>query len=513
MNKILNILLVLSACFMYSCENDDKLAIKDINEAQITGIADSYEVIYQMDSVVIIPEIKWSQDISNSGSYSYEWRAVYKVNNTITTTNSYLLGTDKELHWVVDILPGTYTLSYTVTDNQTGVAFCRFVPLNVITITGKGIMVFGDDQLGYAELQMIAQRENGEEIILKGLLENSGLPKLKGGRNVHFTGTPSASFKDNRKIWIVTDEGSYYLNYLTLQSSLENTINDMVYLTREVPDDFRPVLFAPLSIDGQQTTGAWVMLCNNGYFIRNEDPLNLTPETYGDALNVIDDELFEPAPYIAYCVLYPSRYILFDRTSRQFVETRLYTYEAVPLTDNAGDIFPYNQQGTTRDLLYMESTANKEGGATNGNSYAIMVDDEQEYHIYKFYPYSSYPKIGYYKIDQTVAKDIQNASFFAFYSNRSYLFYSVGSKLYGYSFVAGYESLYLVKDFNEEITYLKFDIQSQNGYNDLYVATYDGEEGTLHKLSVADDPNAIRAEEVATWGDLCKINSIYMRND
>jgi len=272
-----------------------------------------------------------------------------------------------------------------------------------------------------------------------------------------------------------------------------------------------------MSINGVQPNSVRAVLANNGYLIKNENLLTTVPESYSDAVNVISNKVIDIAPYVAYAAAAPgSAFVLFDKTNQQFVSNVSFSFVATPVTTTAS-LFPWNQTATGRQLVYMENTMDKTSITTAniGNSFAVMKDPQQAYHLYKFYARTRL-QVGYFAINAAMATDFDKADRYAFYSNRSYMFYTVGSKLYAYDFSAGHEKLKLIRDFGaDQITMIKFDIQnSATLFNDLYVATYNAAAGgTLRKITVQDDPNDILTTETKSWSGLNKIVSIDWRND
>ena len=156
------------------------------------------------------------------------------------------------------------------------------------------------------------------------------------------------------------------------------------------------------------------------------------------------------------------------------------------------------------------------GGSTYGNSFALMKDTEaNKFHVYKFYAYGNGSKRAYYEINGALATGIDQAELFAFSSNRTIFLYAVGNTLYAYDYNRGYEKLYSV-EMSGEITMLKFDIQSNTTYNDLYVATYNSEKGgTLQKYVLGTDQNTIELipDERCCWTGLVKVKDMDWRNN
>lgn len=102
------------------------------------------------------------------------------------------------------------------------------------------------------------------------------------------------------------------------------------------------------------------------------------------------------------------------------------------------DVFPWDQKGTGRTLIYGENTWNEaKVWVCDGNSFALMGDGTNAY-IYKFYVNNMETK-SMYEITSNVASDILTADFYAFSSTRSVLFYVKNNVLYAYNYDKGNE--------------------------------------------------------------------------
>ena len=179
------------------------------------------------------------------------------------------------------------------------------------------------------------------------------------------------------------------------------------------------------------------------------------------------------------------------------------------LADNEGDIFPWNNKSVNRTLQFGQTTTNKDGGSTYGNSYALMRDkSNNDYYIYKFYQnYATNTKLDFYSVGQ-VATDLTRAEHYAFSSKRTALYYTVGSKLYGLDFNKGNEKVYLIRDFGEQITCMKTDDQVERDDDFIYIATYsDAKGGTFMKMQQGTNPDKLELNEVpgSKWTGLEKI--------
>ena len=135
-------------------------------------------------------------------------------------------------------------------------------------------------------------------------------------------------------------------------------------------------------------------------------------------------------------------------------------------------------------------------------------------------------KIGKYSV-QSLATDFSKASHYAFSSERTLVFYSVGSRLYAYDYNPGHERVQDLGDWGGEITMLKFNIQGcyeesvrpwtahKETINDLYIATYnESTGGKLQVYTLDTNPNhiAVTPNEACCWKNLIKIKTMDWRN-
>lgn len=502
----LMLVLSLSSCFKDKGSYD----YVDINEIAISELGGPYNLLFKVDVLKIEPKLDFTMDTKDPNRYSYEWKAVASGANN---NPSAILGNERNLNYLVSLLPGTYNIYFKVHDKQTDVLWMKSTPINVTTAIATGFMLMGEDENGNADVNMISMLPT-DTVIVKSLLENNGLPALKNPIGIMHTGTygPNAA---NTKLWIFTGDGSYFLNSTTFEATPTNSFKNRVFSTFSMPLDIHPIDVAPrVSSIGGNTAGSSsrVILTNNGdVFAANL----FNGDIYGNQINRVSAkplELFKVAPFLIYSAIRWDRYMVFDEVNNRFVFASATAAMMTALFDSGGP-FPWNQGENRRKLHFAENTKNMDGGSRYGNSFALMKDQDNNFHIYKFYVVANPIKLGYYAI-KPIAENFGQAKNYTFASNRTILFYSVGSKLYAYDYNPGLEKNYLVKDFGEEVTMIKCDIQAANG-DELYVGTYSPEsKGTLQKFTMGDDLNVLTmtADEDAYWTGLTKIKEMSWRN-
>lgn len=511
MKQFIKCSLILCILSIYSCSRDlGNYDYTEINEVSIEEIP-AQQVIYKIDTLTLRPTLHFSIDSVDMHRYQYEWKVV-----SSGTSNTYeVIANTRDLNYPVSILPGAYRVYYKVLDTKTDLIWKTNFDLNVMTETTRGFLLIGENEDQDVEVEMISMLSS-DTLILRELMHDNGLPKIKGAVNIVHTGgyfNPT-----NIRLWVMGQTGAYYINSSTFMGDPQHTFQSMNFTTFPSAEERIPVEIAPhvaVSTGGTASSSYRVVITNNGdAFFCN---LNLG-EVYGNPINrpsANSSQTFSVSPYIFYPSGFWSRFILYDTEQNRFVMSNGLTATFMNnLADGPSDIFPWNQSETKRTLIYGENTRNTDGGSSNGNSFALMKDDQSDYFIYKFYVATVPEKRGFYPIKTSYSSLIEQASNFAFSSSRSILFYSIGNKLYAYDYNRNNERNVLVKEFTDEITLLNCDIQTGN-YYDLYVGTYSPQEkGSLRKFVLTQNPNTITLEETEglDWTNLSKLKKMYWRN-
>ena len=504
------LILLLSACVKDKGNYD----YVDINEVAIAGLADNYAAIYTVDTLRIEPTIHFSKPGASAESVSYYW-ILYKGTTVIDT-----IGRSARLEYKVEVAPDTYTLFLRVVDNETGVAWKASTTLTVGTLYTKGIMLMGTNENGYAEMDMITMVS--DTLVVKGILGRSGLPALLDPVCAQHVGGNTTT-PNYVRLWVMTRSGSYFLDRLTMTGSTDNTFAKIT-VTTEFPnkESIIPILYAPQITARSGTTGntsARAILTTDGDIFPTHTFL-AGGDYYANPINRVESDYnhrLKAAPYFWYSISNMNSIMWYDTENERFMNYANFgvaSASTVP-TDNAGDIFPWDQSSVGRTLVYGENTRNTDGGSTEGNSFAIMKDASNQYYIYKFFARGATPQKRDFYTVSPIAVDFDKADHYAFSSNRSVVFYSVGNRLYAYDYNKGFEKIYEFPELaTDEITMLKFDTEIDPATNSLYIATYNGTtKGRLRRFMVGTNPDVVEITPVANadWDELVKIVSMSWR--
>lgn len=500
----------LSACYKDTGNYD----YKDINEITISGMATSYSAVLAVDTLRIAPNIKMTETISDPTRLAYYW-ILYKGTTALDT-----IGTEAKLAWPVQISPDSYIIYLRIIDKQTGVAWKAGTTLTVGTLYSTGLMLMGTDPNGNAEVDMISMVSDTN--IIHGLLSGSGLPTLHDPVSIQHIGGKDTN-SNNARVWVMTQSGSYYLDRKTMKGSTAKTFGGLVATTDNIDKStLTPIMQVPQIRDRAGNLGnsyIRAMMTSDGNIFPSYSLLN-GGDYYTNPINREEsnfDKRIKTAPYLFYPIGNMSTIMWYDIEKDRFMNYASFGLAQVSVVpvDNAADIFPWNQAATVRKLVYGENTRNTDGGSTNGNSFAILKDNNNTFSIYKFYANSATPlKRDMYTV-KPIATDFDKASFYAFSSRRTVVFYAVGKKLYAYDYNKGLEKLYEFPDLGtDDITMIKFDTQIDFATNALYIATYnESTKGRLRRFMVGTDPNTVTITPVnrSDWNGLIKIKDMNWR--
>jgi hypothetical protein len=498
--------------FLSACSKDlGNYDYQEINELKIKGISSTYVVRTGIDTLRITPNLEGSLDESDLSRYDFHW--ILREGPRVLDT----LSRKKDLEYPVKLEAVPYDLFYRVKDRITGVTWIANTKIDVSTAYSRGLLLMGENEEGYAEAEMLSMLS--DTIHIKNILTGTGLPPLREPMSLFHTGGAVSS--TTIRVWAMTKTGSYMLDRSSMTTTPDNTLSKILYMSEDIdPATLHPIVVAPqirTAAGAIGTTTYRALITSSGDIFANS-PLLMGGDYYTNPVNRVDngpDTRLPAAPYLLYPINSMSNFMWYDTKNQRFLSfTKIYVgTTSTVLTDKETDVFPWNQPAG-RSLVYAENTRNSDGGSTNGNSFAIMKNTDNTCHIYKFYANGTNPaKRAGYTI-KPMATDFHKADHYAFSSNRSVIFYSVGNKLYAYDYNPGFEKFYEFPEIQDEITMLKFDTQIDHVANSLYIATYNSAtKGTLQRFRVGTNPNIVELlpQENSTWSNLVKIKDINWR--
>lgn len=529
--KLLNITAlgfsVFALSLFTSCIDDETHeADTEVNVVEFEGIESVYTAIAHEDHVKIEPKLKGSVYGDDDSNYRYLWTCSKKVGEeTITTT----IGTEKNLDFLVDLEPDTYTLNLRVYDKTNGMLYEKSTSIVSVSPFVKGYYIYGAKPDGQVAMDFVSFIEGHDTLFIRDVYKNE--KKIKNPKNLIFTGNDAQAYYS----------GTFRINLISVADQSVEVESDPVLakfgdLKNSAPED---KCYPTLPVSQPMHTLGIFPLCydgsNNSYksrtrFLITDNEMfggsfTSGPEIYGNPFNrysTTSSDLFKPSPFIFFKndtrTVSFTNFIFYDLTNHTFCYTNpVYTapsicYKYYESSDIAtSETFYWNQMKYTpvRDVVYGFNAS------VSGNSYALMKDTENSFFVYQFQVGSGYgaaKKIRAYNIDKTVATDMDKATFFAFFTKQPYLLYTVGSKLYVVNYAAN--KCVMAKDFGDEITYMGMDRASTNSDSEFRVCTYsDANKGNIYKYAIKDDVNNIVVEELTDhWKTDLRVVKLEYRN-
>lgn len=432
MKIIKPVLFFLAAAIMAGCYKDlGNYSYKDINDISIAGIQPKYTLMFR-DTLRIKPELTFLLDKGDTGKYEYEWIIFFL--DDISETNNKLIGTERNLEYVVTAKVGKYKAWLRVKDRSTGVQYKSEFAITVQSKVYEGWLVLSDVN-GMARLDMVSvlPPPYGETMI-KDLITftGAGLPPQKGPRALKLMNDP---FKNKSALYLLTDDGT---NKLSAEDFTWTTTGAIRYEMLGPA----PAGFAPRMMD--LATGTYCMLFDNQLYTQYP--------TYGLGYGQPQNKMagaatpLKLAPFVGKANSSLSTWVVFYDTERRWFLRLDGTKEAgcdsIPTPTNA--LISYK---TGKDMVYMQNAA-----FNLNDIFSILKDPGlPNYYLFRMsvdgYP-STFRQNQFTAIDKTTG-DIANAQKFAVGHELGYVLYSTGSKIYEYDI--NYNTHHLMADLGTEV--------------------------------------------------------------
>lgn len=488
--------------FLGSCNKDlGNYTYSTVNEL-ISEELDTCYSVFQGDNLKIDPKALFSQDNAlSSERYSFLWTAVGASN--LEKTN---IGTEYVFNDNITLIPGEYFLYLKITDKATNITWIKMTNLIVATRFSRGWMLVGENKDGFAEIEMISMPELFDTTIIKGILENSNVPKIKNPTNIIHVGKYGGHTRIPR-VYLFAKGASYCFDGQAFNHYTQYDFLKITYSTEPLPADvYATEYVTPVNNHNGSTSTNYersAVRYSNGY-IYNGDLAYGTP-------CLRNNTSLEPViaePYVFYSRNEsPNAWMVYEKKIQKFSWARIFNMNCeITPADKETDPFPWQNTSLKRELHYGENVG-------TGDSFALMKDDKGAFHIYHFNVGSGPSKKGYYKV-LPIAGNIEKAKLFAFSGQRSILFYAIGSKLYAYNYNIGNERTDEI-EMGDEITMLKFNDLVGASPNDFYVATYnESKGGKIQKYILGSNPNSLDLiiDSNTCWTGLSKILNMNWRN-
>ena len=436
MNKIIFVLtfvvFVLSSCF----KDEGNYAYHEINEVEISGLPEESKVYYRnVDTLRAVPVVKGNLDAGDQSRYYYTWKAVSKSISG-TASESYIIGTEKELNYFITLPDNDYDIYCCVKDTLTRVTWNRSFPVTVTTELNAGWLVLSE-AADTCKLDLISLSAK-QNVVVRNVMQ--GLPHLKGPKGLQCCyNMARQQFGTEPRSYLMSKDGCYKLNVTDYQW---DETGDLLYEMMEYPDGYAPSVRA--------AGYGWELVIANDMAYGIYAPYS-APAPFGLPCNHLGDgeeyfKVAEAVGYDPYYFVYNGTQILYDMTNKRFVKLAMNMQNCEKIVAEA-PFFPWT---TGKDFVYMTSTH-----YDNGSTYAILKDPATG----KLSMYMMSVGMGITQRDckeLDAAPEIDRATCFAIYPTSNWLFYAVGNKVYQYDLNG--HSVEVVTFTDETVTFLKFNI-------------------------------------------------------
>lgn len=488
---------LLSLTLLASCYRDKgNYQYTAINEVYIDSFnSGGYGGYYLVDTIRIKPEIHFTMDSTTPDRYSYEWSLLSGMFNG---GSEFKISDKRDLDFHLTVPKNDYTLLYKIRDRQTDVVWTQASTLKVATYFDYGWLILGENN-GHVTADMVSIPGTNDTVVIKDILQNNGLPPLKGPIKFFSVNRPS-----NNPLYMLTEDGAFELDKATFESGPHSNLSYNVY-DLEKPANFYATDLLQNAGNARYMIGGEHLYVNSTVSLYNN---------YGNPSSKYKDvtTYFKVAPEIAWSGstygFVTSNLVAFNKDEKRFVKFTPAATFCENLPDGTGEPFMWKSD---LELVRLSNSQFLGAGAGKGTmSYALMKSADNRYYVYVFSTGVATPqKISAHEV--THLPGISTMKNWAFAGNAFTMFYISGSKLYGYDLQRDQS---FEKDFGHEVTMLHFDTFREK--NDMfYVATYDNSKpantgGEITKFTIVRNPNAIEISEIpgVKWNGLCRVKSM-----
>ena len=461
MRKIVHILLFAAALMVCACSQDQgNYNYIDLDEPAISGLED--QEVFTLSRLKLAPQIEGGE-FSNQ-DYSFEWM-VLDQNSSMEPV---IISTERDLDYEVTLVPGAYSLYFTITQTSTGLYWRSEINLTVSSSMSEGWMVLCSDG-GRARLDIVSAT-TGET--MADVLKGNGMPQLNGPRKIQWLSdkTDAAS-----PYYLLTDEGATRLGRDAFEWKPEYDFDYEVAVQEKlIPYSITSGGFGKVIVSGSDAHYCEVMGIDG---------------LYGSAVN----KGFAVAPFVGANVLatqvYAAVYLLFDTDNKRFM-----SYCPLLATNDLGNLNPiagmdemgqiaegmapgagvvgnaFKEWPEGLDCVYMENTRYDPGNAKMGLTYALMKDGAT-CHLYgiqlgDILRYADCTYVlgkGYYGDLSGCRNILDPSALYAFSSLKSCMYYAVKGSVYKVNLSEN--SIKEELQFNlpgETITCLKFNLYQKS---------------------------------------------------
>lgn len=452
MKSLYIILIALLCCNLASCYDDKgNYDYTDIFEISIDSIQERYSCLALLDTLNITPEVA-PKDVE----YEYFW-GVYANNTSGITPILDTLCKTCELHYPVQLQPGSYTLVFCAREKETGIASFEDTQLQVATSLTSGWYILRS-QNAYTDLDLFASQGKIENVIAS----NNGGKNLKGeAETVLYTrvyrvwDAEMERYQQTATLMALSSDELYSIR--ASNGSIIRTSDDFFY---ERPDKIRP----------QNMIESNTCFC----LINNNRVHTITANSSNSGrFGVAKTGNYKLSPYIVNA--YPANPLVYDENSNSFCRVVPSNTELVNLSDEGpvDTIALPSVNNLDADLLFMGIGANK-------NAWALMKKKNANIYILQNLQAGRRDFKNPTNTCDTIDSNLKicHADSWAPNLDNDIIYFSEGNSIYSCNVNAYYqEREQVVFPAGEEVTHMRHLKYSdatnpENNFSYLVVATY-----------------------------------------
>ena len=523
-NRILGIGGLLVGIVFSSCYKDlGNYDYKAINEVTIgeTGFSDTTYVLKSfIDTLRIEPQVD-NSIIQESGNYEFRWVV---VGDQFGLGGTWEIGHEKNLVYPVNLPEQNYVIYFHVKDKTTNVVTTRSTGLSLNTVFSKGWLLLGENENGEVQLDMLSFVGN-DTVLMKDVLKESGLPVLRKPTCLFVPpvgltessvqlGTESGTYKLDPAKLIPIENSHLKYSFWDISSAgncvLQNANQLMMYRVE--------VIDGNLYYDRDRIVGQYNKIGNPSNHYKGEYELFRIGNKMGYNLQLSARMM--------------SAIVCYDDDNKRFVYQGGYNsasgpdgycepIPALPGIDTWNPGLDFVTTINSRNVQVSNYTILKRSGASSPADYYLFG-----------YKYAGNFNLSFSMIynrqQMTQATEIDKAEYYASSMNKSYIFYTVGSRLYGYDCSKGKGKLLLdfagkdmIGEDGQQTTEVITAIWNEQYLmyatpeDEFYIALYDPEKpaslgGRIVGYRIQDNSDDIVIEEIpaSSREGICKVKCI-----
>lgn len=467
-----------------SCSGDlGNYTYRELDAPFVSGISGSISVLTQ-ERLKISPVIE-----SGLGpdEYEYEWKVIDRNIDMAVT----VIGTERDLDYLVTLPPAEYTLYYKITEKESGVYWMTEYDLTVNSSMTLGWMVLCSDN-GNARLDFVSDVTGLTYIDV--LKDNRDMPKFGGPRKIHWQDSMSDV---NSPYYMFTDDGATRLGKDSFEWEKEySMIYEMATMQNVTPYSMVSAGFGKMFVSGTDAyycetmgiAGLFGSPVNKGFRVAPYVGANVSGVQYAAVYMLYD---IDNRKFMAYCPLLMKNDLGAQNPLAEMDEMGLIA-EGLAKEGEAsvvGTAFSKYPEGY--DLVYMENTLYDPGNGKMGLTYSVLADGDRRYvygiqlgDMLRFADCTYVLGKAYYGDVSGCYGITDEKAIFAFSSLKGYMYYAVGDTVYCADLNADpIQGVPVIRLAGENITLLKFNLYKRPSNSlrsyDLVVGSEKGGSGTL----------------------------------